>query len=144
MSCKCAVARTLYCQCPARARRLHRAGHHWPSLLRASGAPPPGHLRESSGSGRGVLGGLSDGRLFSSRMPETPLSSPPPLCSGTLDSCRTNIFYSKLTCLRQSVARTEAPASPSLQCGKFCKPSRDCQTSQELQRRTRMHHVKYP
>ncbi|KAG0700411.1 hypothetical protein GWK47_025574 [Chionoecetes opilio] len=52
--------------------------------------------------------------------------------------------YSKLTCLRQSVARTEAPASPSLQCGKFCKPSRDCQTSQELQQRTRMQHVKYP
>ncbi|KAG0710579.1 hypothetical protein GWK47_022533 [Chionoecetes opilio] len=28
--------------------------------------------------------------------------------------------------------------------GKFCKPSRDCQTSQELQQRTRMQHVKYP
>ncbi|KAG0727662.1 hypothetical protein GWK47_034173 [Chionoecetes opilio] len=53
-------------------------------------------------------------------------------------------FYSQLTCLRQSVARTAAPASPSLQCGKFCKPSRDCQTSQELQQRTRMQHVKYP
>ncbi|KAG0721464.1 hypothetical protein GWK47_046439 [Chionoecetes opilio] len=26
--------------------------------------------------------------------------------------------------------------------GKFCKPSRDCQTSQELQQRTRMQHVK--
>ncbi|KAG0727723.1 hypothetical protein GWK47_034060 [Chionoecetes opilio] len=53
-------------------------------------------------------------------------------------------FYSQLTCLRQSVARTEAPASPSLQCGKFCKPSRDSQTSQGLQQRTRMQHVTYP
>ncbi|KAG0713186.1 hypothetical protein GWK47_016779 [Chionoecetes opilio] len=94
---------------------------------------------------RGVGG--TDGRKvieFSSTMPETPLSSPPPLGWGHGTPAVHIFVFSKLTCLRQSVSRTAAPASPSLQCGKFCKPSRDCQTSQELQRRTRMHYVTYP
>ncbi|KAG0720338.1 hypothetical protein GWK47_048714 [Chionoecetes opilio] len=126
-----------------RTRRFHRAGHPWPSVLWARGAPPPGR----GGPVAPAEGCWGDCRTegFS------PQECPKPHFPHRHRSARghgtpaVQIFpYSKLTCLRQSWARTEAPASPSLQWGKFCKPSRDCQTSQELQRRTRMHYVTYP